>query len=411
MRAWFTFGVGALFVFYTFMLQASTSVMTHELTQAFAIDAAGIGFLSASFFYPYVVLQMPAGYLIDHYGARIILSVSMIGFALMCWVFATTHKIEVAEISRMLMGVMGAGSVVGALFLAANWFPLERFALLAGLMEMMGMFGGAVGQNILAMLVTHLGWRETMLICAFVVMALAILVIGWVFDGPQSGKKKIGPHETHMLKEFWQILRIPQVWLVGIFGGLIFAMLTGFAALWSVPYLMQLYQIPLVTAAAASSMVFWGAAFGSVGVGWIVAHFGKRRLVMQIGTLVTFVLSLILFYVPGIALSLMFLVLFAIGLFCGIYVLAFSVVCEIVPQHLRGTAMGFTNMMCILFGAPLFQPIIGWLLKIQQHEHFTGLAAFSVHNYQVAFTVLPLGLLLAFVSIFFIHEKTNTNRS
>lgn len=400
-RGWYSWGVAAVFVFYLFLLQASTSVMIPDLVQAFSIDTAQMGILSASFFYPYIILQIPMGVLVDRYGARLVLSFSMIGCAFACWIFATAHNVAIAELSRMLMGITTAGGVVAALFLAANWFPLTRFALLAGLTEMLGMLGGAIGQNILAFSTEAIGWRGTMIGCAAMGMLLAVLTIGGVMDGPADIHT---PPNRNLFRELKEVLYLPQVWINGVFGGLIFAVITGFGALWAVPFLMKLYGVSLTTAAATSSMIFWGAAIGGPLAGWLGGKLVNHRIVMQIGSLIVFLLCLFLFYGPSIPLAGMFVVMFALGFFSGVYVLIFVVVCEVVPAHLRGIAMGFTNMMCILFGAPIFQPLIGGLLKSQQtQENLT--MPFSIHEYHIAFIVLPVGLFIAFMSTFLIREK------
>ncbi len=271
---------------------------------------------------------------------------------------------------------------------------------------MLGMLGGAMGQNLLAHGVVHLGWRETLIFCSITGMLLALIAICLVFDHP-PGKAQLTHSKRSMLHEFSQVLRLPQVWLSGIFGGLVFALITGFAALWAVPYLMELYNIPLATAAAASSMVFWGAALGGPVAGWITGYFATRRKVMQLGTVLVLLLSLVIFYCPNVPLSWMFVALFGLGFFCGVYVLMFSVVCDIVPANLRGTAMGYTNMMCILLGAPIVQPFIGWLLKIQQGSHLNGITAnFSINDYRTAFIIFPVGILIALLSLHFIRENS-----
>ena len=53
----------------------------------------------------------------------------------------------VAEATRILMGLGAAPTVVCAMTLAAQWFPANRFPLLAALTEMAGMTGAAVGQE------------------------------------------------------------------------------------------------------------------------------------------------------------------------------------------------------------------------------------------------------------------------
>jgi sugar phosphate permease len=400
-----SWSISALFVLYLFLLQASTSVMVPQLSNAFHIDAEGVGILSASFFYSYIFLQMPAGSVVDRFGARKILIFSLAGCVLACYLFATTHHIHVAQFSRILMGVMTSSGIVCALFLATNWFSPARFTLLVGLTEMLGMLGGAVGQDVLSYSVSHWGWRETLLICALAGLVIGILALLFVRDFPNNKTRK--SPQNSLFNEMWQVVRLPKIWINGLYGGLVFAIITGFAGLWSVPYLMKLYHADLSLASEASSMVFWGAAIGNPVMGWLSEKLKMRWHLMFAGTSLAAATLFFIFYVNSIPLPLMFFLLFSLGFFCAVYGLIFAVARDMIPSSCSGAAMGFTNMMCILIGAPIFQPLIGWILKRQEGDTLQmGIRYLTPHNYEVAFIILPLGLLLALISLIFIRGKS-----
>jgi hypothetical protein len=55
--------------------------------------------------------------------------------------------------------------------------------------------------------------------------------------------------------------------------------------------------------------------------------------------------------------------------------------------------------MCILIGAPILQPLIGWLLNADLNKNIADSAA-----YQHALGVLPLSLLIGLVLAFCVKE-------
>ena len=67
---WAIWGLAALLGLYTFLLQGAPSVMIPQLMQTFRIDVIQIGVLTSSFFYTYILMQIPAGILIDIWGPR-----------------------------------------------------------------------------------------------------------------------------------------------------------------------------------------------------------------------------------------------------------------------------------------------------------------------------------------------------
>src|SRR5262249_59068262 len=59
--AWLAFMTAGLFVFYQLILQSLPSVIRSGLVVDFSLTDAGFGALSSSFYYPYMLLQIPAG--------------------------------------------------------------------------------------------------------------------------------------------------------------------------------------------------------------------------------------------------------------------------------------------------------------------------------------------------------------
>lgn len=88
--------------------------------------------------------------------------------------------------ARLMIGFGSAFAAVGAMKLAANWFPAQRFALLTGMMVTIGMLGAIGGEAPLALLVDNYGWRESMIIMGTVGLVLAVLILLVVKDSPHK---------------------------------------------------------------------------------------------------------------------------------------------------------------------------------------------------------------------------------
>jgi sugar phosphate permease len=63
-------GVGMTLYLIGFFQRVAPAVMTSELMAAFEISAVGLGSLSASYYYSYVIMQIPTGVLADSWGPR-----------------------------------------------------------------------------------------------------------------------------------------------------------------------------------------------------------------------------------------------------------------------------------------------------------------------------------------------------
>ncbi len=405
--SWLICTVAALFVACQFLLQTSISLMIPELMRDLSINIIDVSFLSGSFFWSYLLLQIPSGLLIDRFGPRVILNGGIFLSLLAILLFANTDYFGAAVFARLLMGIASAPAVVCAIYLIARWLPAHQFALAVGLMEMMGMWGGALGESLLGYGVdSALGWRGTMLLCAVFASVLLVLSILLIYDRPQQ---KVDVEHPSIIEALRQLLSRKQVWLTGIYAGLMFSSIGGFAGLWAVPFVQHLYKTDIGIAGQASAMIFLGASVGAPVSGWISERWQSRRKIMFMWPMFGFVVSLITFYQMPESIFYMFLLLFCLGFSCGVYVISFTVIKEITAASVRGVAMGYTNMMCVLFGAPFLQPLIAWLLTFTHGRH-DPVAIYTASDYQFALSLIPAAILLAAILVFFIKETYPTDK-
>src|SRR3989344_5993733 len=99
-RAWVIWIISILFVMFQFCVQLSAGEMLDGLMQSFSLSAFGGGLLVSVYYYIYVLLQTPAGVLIDHYGPRLLLTVGALTCGLGTFMFAESHTLSMAFIAR-----------------------------------------------------------------------------------------------------------------------------------------------------------------------------------------------------------------------------------------------------------------------------------------------------------------------
>ncbi|WP_017324213.1 NarK family nitrate/nitrite MFS transporter [Synechococcus sp. PCC 7336] len=93
-----------------------------------------------------IALTVPAriviGMLLDKYGPRLTYSVLLIYAAIPCIMFASATSFEMLVASRLLLGIVGAGFVIG-IRMVAEWFPPKEIGLAEGIYGGWGNFGSA----------------------------------------------------------------------------------------------------------------------------------------------------------------------------------------------------------------------------------------------------------------------------
>lgn len=390
--AWIMWSMTASFVLFQFFLQLSSGAIIHGLMNSFSIGAFGGSLLASAYYYIYVALQTPVGQLIDRFGPRRLLSVGAIVCALGCLLFGSSHILFFAALGRLMMGSGAAFAWVGSMYIIARWFPPARFGLMVGFAEAIGMIGTVMGSYFLATTIQNLGWRESMLGASVILALIGAMIAVFVRNAPANAEPIIVDQRS-LKSDLKILLKNKYAWINGLYSGLMFAILSVFVALWAIPFIELTHRIHLVMATVVCNLVFLGGLVGGPLASWLDSMIRSRRVLLAVGALGSAITLSLLIYFPQIPLGFVIGLMILLGLFSGAYVLTFSIGNEIVPPHIRGTSMGFVNTLSMIT-APLLQPLIGFILHVVSHET-AGKEYYSVANYQVALSVMPILLVIA----------------
>ncbi len=405
---WAIIFLSAITLVYKYVMQVSPSVMTNQLMQAFHIYGAGLGNFAATFFYSYLIIQMFAGFLLDKYSIRGLTTIAIAISTIGVYLFSQAHTLTVALMARALMGVGPAFFTVSFMKLAANWFPVNRFAFISGLLTTAVTVGAIFGEAPLAWLIIHHGWRFALIVWACFGIILTITYAFVVTDHPE-GKAAVIKRSAITLRDALKVLTKGQNWILTFYSGLAFAPLAVFSGFWAPPFIREAYHQSLTDAASFVSISFIGLAIGGPLLGYISDRIRNRRIIMFIGAISSLISLSIVIYLNIIPTWLLSIFLFLFGFGTGTFMLGFTVGKEINPIALAATVIAVINTGDAVFGAftePLLGKFLdeGWEGKIIGGMHFFGLS-----DFHKAFSLLPCYLIVATLLIFFIKESATTS--
>lgn len=168
-----------------------------------------------------LALTIPAriviGMLLDRFGPRITYSSLLIFAAVPCLATAMSQDFNQLVLSRLLMGIVGSGFVVG-IRMVAEWFPPKDIGLAQGIYGGWGNFGAfgaefalpsiAVASAFLAGGASN--WRFTIAMTGIISAIYGVIYYNSVQDTP-TGKvykkpKKNGAMEVTSVKSFWAMM-------------------------------------------------------------------------------------------------------------------------------------------------------------------------------------------------------------
>ena len=410
--AWTIWSLGAALYFIGFYQRVAPAVLANELTAVFGLTAAGLGNLSAFYFYSYVAMQIPTGILADRLGPRKLLTGGTVIAALGTAVFAMAQSAFAANVGRMLIGASVGVAFVSMLKLASVWMPPRRFALASGLALAVGVLGAVFAGAPLSTAAEAFGWRAVMGASAAATLLLALAVWLSVRDQPEArgfashapmGSPK-GGAPSNILADLRQIVRSRNIVLLFFAAGAASAMVLTFAGLGGVPFLTTHYGMTRGAAAAQCSIMMVAWALGSIAYSAVSDRIGKRKSLFVAGLAVAMLLWAALVYGPRWPLPVLASLMAGIGFFGGCFIVTFAFSKESGPAHLAGTVSGIANMG-VIQGPMFMQPLAGVLLDASWSGAMqNGVRIFELSAYQRAFSGVLIWGVIALLLLAFTRE-------
>jgi MFS transporter, NNP family, nitrate/nitrite transporter len=168
-----------------------------------------------------LALTIPAriiiGMLLDRFGPKITYSVLLIFAAVPCLATALAHNFNELVISRLLMGIVGSGFVVG-IRMVSEWFPPKEMGIAQGIYGGWGNFGAFGAEFALPLIAVAAsfvtggaeGWRFAIGATGIITAIYGVIYYNSVDDTP-PGKvykrpRKNGALEVTSVKSFWAMI-------------------------------------------------------------------------------------------------------------------------------------------------------------------------------------------------------------
>ena len=140
-----------------------------------------------------VALTIPArilvGMLVDRLGPRTSFSAILAASGVLCLAFAASTSFEMLAVTRFLLGLSGAGFVVG-IRMISEWFPARQMGLAQGIYAGLGNFGSAAAAVLMpalaALLASYASWRAAVALTGVIALVYGAVYYLTVTDTPKG---------------------------------------------------------------------------------------------------------------------------------------------------------------------------------------------------------------------------------
>ena len=408
---WTAFVIVGLAYVLSYFHRFAPAAISADLQQTFHASSAELGGLAATYFYVYMVMQIPTGILVDTLGPRRVVAMGGVIAGIGSLLFGTADTIAAASLGRLLVGLGVSVTFISMLKLNAAWFHDRHFATMTGATILLGNAGSLLAAAPLAWALTYVSWRSAFVAVGGFSLLLAVLTWWLVRDHPGEaglpslreldGKAAHPPHSGHWYDGLKVILKNratwPGFWVNMGLSGTLFT----FAGLWAVPFLRDAYGMDTTAAARHTTLLLAGFAIGAFFIGKLSDRVGRRKPVMIAGALAYFLCWLPMLSGMAMSSSMSYGLFFAMGLSAPSFALTWACAKEVNPHALSGMATSVVNIGGFL-GTAIMQPLVGWAIDRAHSAHAD--TPLVMGDYRIGIAILAGFTLMGLIATLFVRE-------
>jgi len=222
------------------------------------------------------IFRLPAGILTDKFGGRPMFTLLLLFSAIPMFLLSQVNGFLGFALCSFGFGLTGAGFAIGIAFTSV-WYPIKWQGTALGIFGA-GNAGAAITTLFAPTLLEKLtddgmnleGWRILPMIYAGALVITAIIFfLGTKNRKPASSNKNI--------RKLLEPLKSVRVWRFGLYYFLVFGCFVAFSQ-WLVPYFVNVYYMPLVTAGILASLFSFPSGVIRALGGWMSDKWGGRKV-------------------------------------------------------------------------------------------------------------------------------------
>ena len=350
----------------------------------FALDYTRAGFIISAFGVVYGVCQLPAGWLADRFGPRILLTIGIVGVGAAGILVGISPNYLVLLAGLVLMGILGGGyHPASTTMISAVVKPRNRGQAL-GFHMVGGSFSYFLAPLIAAGLASVLGWRGPFLALAIPAMGIGVML--HIILAKRVPTRKTVAEDISVSTEAppapGNMRRLITVVVLSSFTQALIMSAVSFIPL----FLVDTFGTGKETAAASISLVYfmglWAGPFG----GYLSDRFGRVAIIITVCVMAGIVIYLLNIAPYGIGTA---VVLAAIGILMYINTTsAQAFIADQTSARNRSTMLGF-YFFGNMEGTGVLTPVLGYLI-----DHLGFHTSFTISSTAILATIIVCSAIL-----------------
>lgn len=182
---WFMFVFFIIIMVMNYIDRTSISIAMPLISKEFNLNLVLSGVLLSAFFWSYTLMQIPGGWLVDHFKSR-----KMVSLALICWgavegITGLAASFNIFVLLRIFLGISEAPVQVGCNNSTLKWLRSDERGRGSTLIDSGGPLGAALGGILVTGLIIWLGtWRMAFMALGIITVLVGVFAIWFMRDNP-----------------------------------------------------------------------------------------------------------------------------------------------------------------------------------------------------------------------------------
>lgn len=352
------------------------------------MGAAELGTLAGIYYLGYCLAHIPVGIALDKYRPKYVIIASIVLCIL--GIYQTAYAASAFEVymSRFIIGAGSVAGFLGAAKVTGDFYP-NKFGFMLGSSIAIGFVGALYGAEPVSIILTTHSPEQAMQAMAL----FAMILIGCIWAAYKAKSKTENEKKDYnsiiLLK---RVVTNPNLWVLGLLGGLLVGPLEGFAGIWGINFLKQVYGMRDAQASYCINLILIGAAIGFPLFGFLTKYVNLRKLAMFLGISNLLILSL-LFSDIRLSISTVFCICFLVGLFTTHEICIFVNLTRRAEKDIVSLSRALVNMVIMSFGF-IYNFAIGFVLNEFFESTSYSALIFTAEAYRYGFGVMIVGIII-----------------
>jgi predicted MFS family arabinose efflux permease len=249
--------------------RASNVTIGLDLMRDLAIGPEALGALTGAFFFGFAAMQIPCGFLFDHFGPRRTVAGMLVLATIGGAIFTLAPSWPILLTGRVLMGMGFGVMLIGSMVVISRWFPPDRFSTLTAMVMSIGLLGNLAATTPLAWASQAIGWRAVFG-AAVVFTGLAAVTVWLVVRDAPPGHPFLArtPEPPRlMLQGLMEVLRNPRLRPILALNFCNYACTFTVQGLWGGPFLREVHGLSAIEAGNVLLVAVVAYQFGMLAFG------------------------------------------------------------------------------------------------------------------------------------------------